>query len=75
MNLALNAGALVSKHLNRIWVISREIKNAAGNIIVSANYDHLGVLIWIVTIAGLVLPITAVILFLPNDLWWRKPRS
>jgi len=74
MNLSLAAGGLASKHLNKIWVITREIKNAAGKIIVPANYDHLGTLLWIVIIAGLVIPIIAVIVFLPGDLW-RRTRS
>ena len=72
MNLALTAGSLLSKHLNKIWVVAREIKNAAGHVIVAANYDHLGVLLWITSIAGLAVPIIVVCVFLPGDLWRRS---
>ena len=57
MNLALTTGALVSKQLNSIFVVSREIKNSAGVIVTQANYNHLGKLLLIAIIVGFVVPI------------------
>ena len=68
MNLALMAANLLSKQMNHIWVVPREMRNAAGQIIVAANYDYLGYLLIITIIVGLVVPVLAVLLFLRRDL-------
>jgi MFS family permease len=73
MNLALSTGALVSKWLNHIWVVSREVKDATGHISVFANYSQLGHLLWFTTIVGLLLPSISIILFLRGD--FRKVPS
>lgn len=50
MNLALNAGGLVTKYLNNVFVIER------------GQYEHLGSLLIVVTIVGLVIPAAAILL-------------
>lgn len=72
MNLALTAANLMSKELNRIWVVTREIKNAAGHVVMHADYSYLGHLLIITTLLGLIIPILAVLIFLRNDLTLQK---
>jgi hypothetical protein len=71
MNLALTAGGLASKALNSVWVVTREVKDSAGQIVVHANYSHLGALLWIVIVAGFVLPVAAILIFMRKDLFRR----
>ncbi len=64
MNLALTGGELITKYLNHIFVITRRVSDSAGNILVSPNYDDLGVLmIWRLAIAFLI-PLAAIYIFL-----------
>jgi BT1 family len=51
MNLALVAGQLQTKYLNQIFVVDR------------GQYGELGVLLIIVTVLGLVVPLTAILIF------------
>ena len=65
MNIALSAGSLLTKYLNKIFIVSREIvKNDI--ITVAANYSELGSLLWIVIIVGLVVPIAVILKFNPD---------
>jgi len=41
MNLALTAGSLLTKYLNKIFIVSREIKNESGEIITQSDYSQL----------------------------------
>lgn len=68
MNLALTGGAIVTKLLNQVWVVSRTIKDSAGSVIVAANYDHLGALLWISIIVGLLVPVVLIFIFMRQDL-------
>ncbi|HEY5713873.1 MAG TPA: hypothetical protein VIT68_00815 [Candidatus Gracilibacteria bacterium] len=64
MNLALTASALGTKYLNKIFVVSREIKDASGEVITAMDYSALGdLIIWKVAI-NLVIPLLAVWYFL-----------
>lgn len=65
MNIALSASGLFSKYLNKIFVCTREIKEE-GVIITPANYDELGILLWIVIIIGFVVPIVTILKFNPD---------
>jgi len=60
-NLALTAGTLVSKYLNKLFVITREVKDEAGNIITQADYSQLGVLIICVMVITFIVPMLAVL--------------
>lgn len=64
MNLALSAANLFGKFLNSIWVVTREVRDAAGNIIVPTDYSQLGELLIVVNILGLILPLVAIWFFL-----------
>jgi hypothetical protein len=65
MNIALSAGGLLSKYLNKAFVLTREIKEE-GMVTTSANYDDLGILLWIVIVVGFVLPIVTIWVFNPD---------
>ena len=57
-NLALSASALLTKYLNQIFVVTREVKDkVSGEIQTTADYSELGILLIVVTILTLVLPI------------------
>ena len=60
-NLALSASALLTKYLNEIFIITREVKDKVTNQIVSTpDYSELGILLITVTLLMLVLPIGAI---------------
>lgn len=59
MNIALSAGGLLSKYLNQMFEVTREVKNGV-LITTPANYDNLGILLWIVTISSLVIPLLTI---------------
>jgi hypothetical protein len=72
MNIALSASGLLSKYLNKIFVLTREVKKD-GAISTYANYDELGILLWIVIGVGFVLPIVTIWLYNPDpDLKGKK---
>ena len=74
MNIALSASGLLSKYLNKIFVVTREIKKE-GVVVTPANYDELGILLWIVILVGFVVPIVTIWLFNPDpDLKKHKKR-
>lgn len=68
MNLALTAGALISKWLNHFWVVKRHMLDATGTVTQHADYSQLGPLIWISILCGFILPIACVLLFMRDDL-------
>jgi len=60
-NLALSASALGTKYLNQIFVITREVKDKlTGDIVSSANYSDLGVLMISVALVTLCIPIATI---------------
>jgi len=65
MNIALSASGLFSKYLNQIFVLTREIKEE-GVVVTPANYDDLGILLWVVIIIGFVVPIVTILKFNPD---------
>ena len=65
MNIALSASGLLSKYLNKIFVITREIKKG-DTVVTPANYDDLGVLLWIVILVGFIVPIATIWFFNPD---------
>lgn len=64
MNLALSASQLGTKYLNQMFIVTRDIMDTAGNIVVSANYDNVGILLIISWILGLIVPLAAIYIFL-----------
>ena len=67
MNLALTAGSLLTKYLNKIFIVTREVVNEAGEVVTFADYSQLGYLMLTKLTIGFVLPLVAVLIFL------RKP--
>ena len=65
MNIALSAGGLLSKYLNKVFIMSREIKEE-GVIVTPANYDDLGMLLWVVILVGFIVPIVTILKFNPD---------
>lgn len=65
MNIALTAGGLLTKYLNKIFVVSREVITE-GVVTTPQDYSELGVLLWTVIIVGFVVPIVTIIKFNPN---------
>jgi len=74
MNIALSASGLFSKYLNKVFVLTREIKEK-GVVVTSANYDDLGILLWIVIGVGFILPIVTIWMFNPDPNLKRKKKS
>ncbi len=65
MNIALSAGGLLTKYLNKIFVISREVV-ADGVVTVTQDYSQLGDLLWVVVVSSFVIPIIVIIKYNPN---------
>ncbi len=61
-NLALSASALGTKYLNQIYIVSREVKDRAGNITVPADYSQLGELLIVQLVLAVSLPFAAILL-------------
>ena len=62
-NLALSASNLLTKYLNQIFVVTREVKDKLNNdILTNANYDELGILIFVVILLTFFLPYLTIIL-------------
>ena len=60
-NLALSAAQLGTKYLNQIFVVTREVKDAAtGAVKVAADYSQLGDLLIATTVLGFVVPLLAI---------------
>jgi hypothetical protein len=61
-NLALSLSQLLTKYLNQVFVVTREVKDAVtGMVSVPAGYAQLGDLLIAVTAIGLVLPLLAIV--------------
>jgi len=65
MNIALSASGLFSKYLNKIFVVTREVKQD-GIVVTPADYDDLGILLWVVIGIGFVVPIVTIWFFNPD---------
>jgi len=62
-NLALSANALATKYANQLFVVTREVRNAAtGAIEVAADYSELGWLLIAVATLGVAAPIATIAL-------------
>jgi len=59
-NLALSASQLATKHLNGVFTVTREVKNAAGQVTTPADYSELGILLVVATVVGFAAPMIAI---------------
>lgn len=73
MNLSLVAGKLISKYLNQAFVVSREVVNDAGQVIVPQNYDALGWLLWLVLGLSTLVPLIAVLGLMRDKTLYHQP--
>lgn len=74
-NLALSAGSLGTKYLNKIFTISRQVVDPTNNqIVVAADYSSLGTLLLVVTLLGLLLPLGTIVLVKKYP-EYRSPRK
>ena len=60
MNLALTAADMISKYLNQVFVVTRQIVDDAGAVLSAADYSDLGTLILICMVWTFVVPMLAV---------------
>jgi hypothetical protein len=65
MNIALSAGGLLTKYLNKLFIVTREIKTD-GIITTSADYSQLDSLLWVAILVGLIVPIVVIWRFNPE---------
>ena len=60
-NLSLALSQLLTKYLNQIYTVTREVKDpVSGVVTLPANYTELGDLLVTVTVIGLVVPLAAI---------------
>ena len=60
-NLALSAGSLLTKYLNRIFVVTREVTDPqSGAVEVPADYGELGWLLIVVAVLAVVVPLATI---------------
>ena len=69
-NLALQASQLGTKWLNRVFVVSREVRDDAGTVTVPADYSSIDALLATTTVLGFVLPLAAIGVAVS----WTSPR-
>ena len=68
-NLALSASALLTKYLNQIYEVTREVKDKVTSEILSiADYSDLGILLIVVTLLTLLVPTISVIIIQKTSL-------
>ena len=75
VNLALSLSQLLTKALNQWFVITREVKDAAGTVTVSADYSELGGLLITVMLFGLALPMLAIFIAKRTFLAEQRPEK
>ena len=61
-NLALAAAQLETKYLNQLFIVTREVRDAAGAVRAPADYSELGMLLVVTTVLGLVAPLLTILL-------------
>jgi hypothetical protein len=60
-NLALSAAQLGTKYLNQVFLVTREVRDAASGVVtVPADYSQLGTLLVATTVVGLVVPLLTI---------------
>lgn len=70
-NLALSLSNLGTKYMNKIYIITREVKDpTSGAVSVPADYSQLGSLYITLILIGLILPLAAIVI--ANAFRWRS---
>ncbi len=60
-NLALSASSLLTKYLNQLFVVTREVSGPGGEVTVPADYGELGWLLITVAIISLLAPLVTIV--------------
>jgi hypothetical protein len=61
-NLALSAAALLTKHLNQVFIVTREVRDpVTGAVTTSADYSQLGWLLLSVATIAVVVPLATIV--------------
>jgi len=68
MNLATTAGSLFTRYLNQVFVVTRDVLNEAGEIIVAADYSQLGYLLITAAVISISVPLVTILLCLKRKL-------
>ena len=72
-NLALSASSLGTKYLNRIFEVTREVRDrTTGDVTVPADYSELGWLLISVAVIGVALPLMTIVLVQGSKLRTRQ---
>jgi len=71
----LSLSQLLTKALNQWFVITREVKDTAGTVTVSADYSELGGLLITVMLFGLALPMLAIYIAKRTFLAEQRPEK
>ncbi|WP_120502157.1 hypothetical protein [Roseovarius sp. EL26] len=61
-NLALSASALLTKYLNEIFIVTREVTDNTGAVTTAADYSQLGILLIVVTLITVGAPLLTIAL-------------
>jgi hypothetical protein len=70
-NLALSASQLGTEYLNQLYIVSREVKDAAtGAVSLPADYSQLGELLLVQLAIGFLLPFAAILIVRASGLRW-----
>lgn len=67
MNLAITASGLLTKYLNQIFIVTREVINDVGEVVTQANYDALGPLLLIKISVSFIIPLAITLLLVKDD--------
>jgi len=59
-NLALSAAALLTRYLNEVFIVSREVRDASDEVITQADYSQLGVLLMVVAGMSVAAPLLTI---------------
>jgi formate-dependent nitrite reductase membrane component NrfD len=70
-HLALSASSLLTKYVNQIFLVTREVKDRATSAEVSADYSQLGWLLITVTLVGVSAPLMTVFVLQRSQLRTR----
>lgn len=60
-NLALSASSLLTRWLNEVFLVTREVRDAGGQVTVPAEYGELGVLLVTVAVISVLAPLLAIL--------------
>ena len=70
-NLALSLSQLLTKYLNQVYIVSREVRDPITGVLhVPADYSELGLLVIVATVIGLVLPFATIAIVRMLRLKW-----